>query len=107
MNKDITCKVKDSSVSYALEYACCFWVKHLCYTKKSSDLLLYSIKDFLKNYQIFWFEVMSLVGDLGRVVYSLKELQTWPLHHESYNNNTVISFLIVYFRLELMRWLHG
>lgn len=106
VNKDITSKVKDASVSYALEYACRFWVKHLCYTKKSSDLLLDSIRDFLKSYQIFWFEVMSLVGDLGRVVYSLKELQTW-LHHVSYNNNTVISVLIFYFRLELMSWLHG
>ena len=84
MNKDIS-EAEKASVTHALKYACCFWVKHLCCTKKPSAILLHSIKDFLKNYQIFWFEVMSIVGDLERAVYSLKELQTWS-YHVSYNN---------------------
>ena len=104
MNKDIS-EAEKASVSYPLKYACCFWVKHLC-NAKNADKLLDSVKDFLENYQIFWFEVMSLVGKLKTAFFSLKELQAW-LHHVSYIKPLLSSLLIVYFRLELMSWLHG
>lgn len=80
MNSDISLDRRRAYIGEPLEYACRFWVRHVCASATSSeqvDLLLRRLCEFLQERQILWLEVLSLVDDLRCSVYSFKHLEKW------------------------------
>ena len=64
----------------ALEYACCFWAKHLLGVSGSSqgiEEVQEAIDKFFTTSLLFWIEVLSLVGKLDIGVYALNDIQQW------------------------------
>ena len=64
----------------ALEYACCFWTKHLLGTPSDSSgvgKVQEAIEMFSTTCVLSWIEVLSLVGRLGVGVYALNDIQQW------------------------------
>jgi len=64
----------------ALEYACCFWTKHLVSIPGSSPgvkEVQEAIDKFFTTYLLFWIEVLSLVGKLDIGVHALNDIQQW------------------------------
>jgi len=64
----------------SLEYACCFWTKHL--TKVSSgnnraEEAYKAINEFFETSFLFWIEVLILLGRLNIGVYALNDIQQW------------------------------
>ncbi|KAL5526188.1 hypothetical protein ACEPAG_7527 [Sanghuangporus baumii] len=63
-----------------LDYACRFWAVHLCELSKSvvSGELKDRMKNFGKEYLLYWFEVLSLTGQFNRVaVRALYDASMW------------------------------
>ena len=63
-----------------LEYACCFWTKHLLRVSGSSlgvQEVQEAIEKFFTTSLPFWIEVLSLVGKLDFGVYALNDIQQW------------------------------
>ena len=71
---------KRDCVGDALEYACCFWTKHLlkiprsspCFKEIQGEIDKFSTTSFLS-----WIEVLSFVGKLGVGVHALNDIQHW------------------------------
>ena len=64
----------------ALEYACCFWTKHLLGVSVSGpgvEEVQEAIDKFFTTCLLFWIEVLSLVGKLHIGVYALNDIQQW------------------------------
>jgi len=64
----------------ALEYACCFWAKHLLRTPSSGpgiEEVQGAIDKFFTTCLLFWIEVLSLMGKLDIGVYALNDIQQW------------------------------
>ena len=64
----------------ALEYACCFWAKHLAKSPSSgSDAkkVQKAIDTFFTTYLLFWIEVLSLTRNLDAAVCALNNIQEW------------------------------
>jgi len=64
----------------ALEYACCFWTKHLLRIPGSAidiEKVQEAIDKFFTTCLLFWFEVLSLIGKLDIGVYALNDIQHW------------------------------
>jgi hypothetical protein len=67
-------------VGEALEYACCFWTKHLLKTPSNG----YSVKKvqraidgFFTTCFLHWIEVLCLIGSLDIGVYALNDVREW------------------------------
>jgi len=64
----------------ALEYACCFWTKHLIGIPGNSpgvEEIQEAIEKFFPTCLLFWIEALILMGKLGTSVYALNNIQQW------------------------------
>ena len=64
----------------ALEYACCFWTKHLLRIPVSApdvEEVQKAIDEFFTMCLLFWIEVLSLLGNLNAGIHSLNNIQQW------------------------------
>jgi len=64
----------------ALEYACCFWTKHLLGIPGSGsgvEEVQKAIDEFFPTCLLFWIEVLILVGKLDIGVHALNDIQQW------------------------------
>jgi len=64
----------------ALEYACCFWTKHLLGIIGSSpgvQKVQEAIDEFFTTCLLFWIEALVLMGKLDIGVYALNDIQQW------------------------------
>ena len=60
----------------ALEYACCFWTKHLVNTP-SSDQVQKAVDEVFTTRLLFWIEVLIIMGKLDTGVHAINEVQQW------------------------------
>ena len=63
-----------------LEYACCFWAKHLAKAATSGPDVVNvyeAIDKFFTTCFLFWVEALSLMKDLDVGVYALNDIQKW------------------------------
>jgi len=77
--EDLADRKKDY-IGDALEYACCFWTKHLLRVSTSDTgvgEVEEAINKFFTTYLLFWIEVLSLVGKLDTGVHALNDIQQW------------------------------
>jgi len=77
--KDLPDRWKDY-IGDALEYACCFWTKHLLGVPGSSsgvEEVQEAIDEFFSTCLLFWIEALILTGKLDISVYALKDIQQW------------------------------
>ena len=77
--EDISDRQKEY-IGEALEYACCFWAKHLLRTPTSGpgvEKVQEAIDKFFTSCLLYWIEVLSLVGKLGVGVYAINDVQEW------------------------------
>jgi len=73
---------KAAYIGDTLEYACCFWTKHLVRTTTSSvdvEEVQKAIDKFFTTCFLFWIEVLSLTGNLDVGVHALNDIQQWYL----------------------------
>ena len=76
---DLSARQKDY-IGNALEYACCFWTKHLLMIPSSSsyvDEVQKLIDKFFTTCLLHWIEVLSLTGNLNVGVHALNNIQQW------------------------------
>jgi len=76
--KDLT--QKTSHIGDALEYACCFWTKHLAKVSSNNsrtEEVYKTINEFFETGFLFWIEVLILMGKLDIGVYALSDVQQW------------------------------
>jgi len=77
--RDLSDRQKDH-IGDTLEYACCFWAKHLLMISGSGpsiEEVQEAIDNFFTTYLLFWIEVLSLMGKLDIGVYALNDIQQW------------------------------
>ena len=77
--KDLSTNQKDQ-IGDALEYACCFWTKHLLVIPDSSpcaEEVQRAIDQFFPTHFLHWIEVLALTGNLGAGVYALNDVEQW------------------------------
>ena len=63
-----------------LEYACCFWAKHLMKTPSSgcdAREVQKAIDEFFTTYLLFWIEALIIMGNLNVGVYAINDVQQW------------------------------
>ena len=69
-----------SHIGGALEYACCFWTRHLIKTPNNgqdTEKVQKAIDEFFSTYLLFWIEVLAIMGDLDTGVYAINDIQQW------------------------------
>ena len=65
-------------IGATLEYACCFWTKHLLSTPTSgSEEVQQAIDKFFTIYFPYWIEVLAIMGDLGIGVHAINDVEQW------------------------------
>jgi hypothetical protein len=67
-------------IGEALEYACCFWTKHLLKTPSCSnsvEKVQKAIDEFFTTHFLFWIEVLILMGSLNVAVHALNDISQW------------------------------
>ena len=77
--KDLSARQKDS-IGDTLEYACCFWTKHLLRIPGSSsrvEEVRIAIDEFFTIRLLWWIEVLALTGNLGVGVYAMNNVERW------------------------------
>ena len=77
--KDLSACQKDH-IGDALEHACCFWTKHLLGISGSSpnvNEVHKAIDNFFTTCLLFWFEALSLMGNLDSGIHALSDIQQW------------------------------
>ena len=77
--KDLSAQKKDH-IGYALEYACCFWTKHLLEIPSSSpcvEEVQRAIDNFFTTHLLDWIEVLALTGNLDVGVYAINDVDHW------------------------------
>jgi len=77
--KDLSACCKDH-IGDALEYACCFWTKHLLRIPSTSPHIKEvqkAIEQFFTKCLPYWIEVLALTGNLGVGVYAIHEIEQW------------------------------
>jgi len=77
--KDLSARRKDY-IGGALEYACCFWTKHLLEIPGSSphvEKVKKAIDEFFVTHLLDWIEVLALIGNLGAGVYAINDVEQW------------------------------
>jgi len=77
--KDLSacCKVY---IGDALEYACCFWTKHLLMVSGSISCIKEvekGINQFFTTCLPYWIEVLALTGNLGSGVHAMNDVEQW------------------------------
>jgi hypothetical protein len=82
----MNCEIKDLGerrekyIGSGLEYACRSWARHLCFAYRDEGDVRYVIKSlesFFKHNLLLWLEVLSIIGDLGCAVYTLRDVKAW------------------------------
>jgi len=71
---------RKNHIGDALEYACCFWTRHLVGIPSSSpgvEEVQEVIDEFFPTCLLFWIEALILVGKLDIGVYALNDIQRW------------------------------
>ena len=71
---------QEDHIGGALEYACCFWTKHLLGVSDNGpgvEEVQEAIDKFFTTCLLFWIEVLSLVKKLDIGVYALNDIQQW------------------------------
>ena len=64
----------------ALEYACCFWTKHLAETPNSglnAEDLWKAVDDFFTMHLLFWIEVLAIMRNLDVSIHAINNVQQW------------------------------
>ena len=77
--KDLSDRQRDN-IGDTLEYACCFWAKHLVGIHASGpgiEKVQEEVDKFFTTYLLFWIEALSLVGKLDIGVHALNDVQQW------------------------------
>ena len=77
--KDLSARRKDY-IGGALEYACCFWTKHLLEIPGSSpyvEEVQKTINKFFVTHLLDWMEVLVLTGNLSIGVYAMNDVEQW------------------------------
>ena len=71
---------QEQCIGDALEYACCFWTKHLVNVPDNSpDIreVQEAIDKFSMTYLLYWIEILSLTGNLSAGVHAFNDIQQW------------------------------
>ena len=69
-----------SHIGGALEYACCFWTKHLVKTPSSGSVaeeVQRAIDEFFSIHLLFWIEVLVVMRNLDIGIYAINDIQQW------------------------------
>ena len=77
--KDLSVKQKDH-IGDAVEYACCFWTKHLLEIPSSSpcvEEVQRAIERFFTTCLLHWIEALALMGYLGVGVHAINDIEQW------------------------------
>ena len=77
--KDLSDRQK-AHIGDALEYACCFWTKHLLEVPGSSSCIeevQKAIDNFFTTHFLDWIEVLALTGNLGVGVHAINDVEQW------------------------------
>jgi len=77
--KDLSTHCKQN-IGDALEYACCFWTKHLLKIPRSGSHVKEvqtAIDQFFTTYLPYWIEVLALTGNLGGGVHAINDVEQW------------------------------
>jgi len=77
--KDLSIRQKDY-IGGALEYACCFWTKHLLdipSTSPDAEEIQRAIDQFFTIHLLHWIEVLILTRNLGAGVYAMNDVVQW------------------------------
>jgi hypothetical protein len=77
--KDLSA-LKTVCIGEAVEYACCFWTKHLLRTPNSGDnteKVQKAINEFFTTHLLFWIEALILMESLNTGVYALNDIRQW------------------------------
>jgi len=77
--KDLSACCKDH-IGDALEYACCFWTKHLLRIPSTSSHVKEvqkAIDQFFTKCLPYWIEVLALTGNLSVGVYAINDIEQW------------------------------
>ena len=77
--KDLFGRQKEH-IGDVLEYACCFWTKHLLWAPGSGpgiEEVQEAIDQFFTTCLLFWIEALSLMGKLDVGVHALNHIQQW------------------------------
>ena len=67
-------------IGETLEYACCFWTKHLMQSPSSglsAKKVQKAIDKFFATHLLFWIEVLVIMRSLGAGVHSINDIQQW------------------------------
>ena len=67
-------------IGSALEYACCFWTRHLAETPSNgcnSEEIQREIDEFFTTHLLFWIEVLVIMGNLDIGVYAINDIKQW------------------------------
>ena len=78
-------KVEDISthqkthIGSALEYACCFWTRHLVKTHSGgyNAEIQKAIDEFFITRLLFWIEALAITGNLSIGVYAINDIKQW------------------------------
>ena len=71
---------RGSYIGDTLEYACCFWTKHLVEIATSGPdvgKVYEAVDKFFTTHFLFWVEALVLMKDLDIGVYALNDIQQW------------------------------
>jgi len=77
--EDLSAQQK-AHIGDALEYACCFWTKHLLEIPGSSpcvEEVQKEIDNFFTIHLLDWIEVLALTRNLGVGVYAINDVEKW------------------------------
>jgi hypothetical protein len=77
--EDLSTRQKDH-IGDALEYACCFWSKHLLRTPTRGphvEEVQEAIEKFFTTCLPYWIEVLVLTRNLGVGVYAINDVEQW------------------------------
>ncbi|KAL0952820.1 hypothetical protein HGRIS_007045 [Hohenbuehelia grisea] len=68
----------DRQVDETVEYACSYWIPHVCEVKgAAAAALVPAVRDFMKAYLIRWLELMSIMGKSRTTPSLLEHLHAW------------------------------
>ena len=71
---------QEAHIGDALEYACCFWTKHLLGVPSSSpcaEEVQRAIDQFFTTHLLYWIEALVLIGNLGTGVHAINDVEQW------------------------------
>ena len=73
--EDLSTRQK-THIGGALEYACCFWTRHLVNTSGSGQVQK-AVDEVFTTHLLFWIEVLIILGKLDTGVHAINEVQQW------------------------------